>query len=380
MRQKSLSLLLFVSLLFMYHRGFAVDVVFRFDDYRIVSDSLQFEVIKTFERNRIPISIGVIPFDETGQLVCSDTLGIDYCIDLQNRGLLEVCLHGYSHSRLTIGGEFGGLPRKQQELRLIKAKKSLEQLFRSPIVTFIPPWNNYDKETLSILDSLGFRVISSSMTDGQDFSNINLFYFPSTLGTDNAFDSFSQSLSKNHQRDGIIILMFHHYDFDHFSISDLDHLLKHINEMKDVTCLRFCDLVNRGIVSDEKRMRANLETNLLSKVLGVGTICQETKDAQLIRLANFTMYLLVLVIMMIFVFVINRSRLLVLKTILLFVALLLSVVLYFCVWEHLWTPLKSLMIGIVPPISLAALMLLFRKKGIHIPRQVPPDGGLGNGE
>lgn len=55
----------FVILLSLHcHIVQAVNVVFRFDDYRLCPDTLQEQLLETFIRHNIPISLAVIPCSE----------------------------------------------------------------------------------------------------------------------------------------------------------------------------------------------------------------------------------------------------------------------------------------------------------------------------
>lgn len=63
-----------------------------------------------------------------------------------------------------------------------------------------------------------------------------------------------------------MILMFHHYNLNEkFTITDPEKMLCILSNSPDVTCLIFKALLDKGIVSDGKRFRANFERNLLSK-------------------------------------------------------------------------------------------------------------------
>lgn len=335
-----------------------LDVVFRFDDYRLVKDSLQNELVETFARNCVPITLAVVPYDYNGNVVCSDTVGISRLNVLASEGLVEIAMHGNSHAKRTANGEFEGLAADVQRQLLTSSYQVLDSLFDISPISFIPPWNNYDSTTLDILEALGVKTISSCMTIGQSLDNKNVAYYPCTVGTDDAFPSFRSALEVNHHRKGLLVFMFHSYDFnERFSMEDLDELLKEVKTMGDVRCVTFRTLWEDGIESDSKRFKANLEVNLLTKLLGVNTIMQPTITAVARRIVNLLAYLIVAVLTLFLSLVIVRKRTARKVTCRLHSVayLCMAFVLFGCVWLHWWSPLKSLALAIALPILYAVL-------------------------
>lgn len=342
----------------------SLDVVFRFDDYRLVEDSLRNELIETFSRHQIPISLAIVPYQE-GRMLCTDTAGIRQLDALASEGLVEIAMHGYSHQKCSDYGEFGGVDPELQRQWLTASYQVLDSLFSMPPITFIPPWNNYDTTTLDVLAELGVKVVSSCMTIGQSFDNPQLTYLPCTVGTSDAFPSFSEALSNNANRNGILVFMFHPYDFDEsFTMDDLDALLTEVSTMRNVRCVTFRDLWSEGVVSDRCRMEANLEVNLLTKLMGVNTIIQPTLLAVVRRMANLLIYWLTTALMM-FASLRLIRRIRTLKSpawIHMLVLLCFFALLFGCVWLHAWSPLKSLLLSIVLPLVYGALVFSFFSK------------------
>lgn len=355
--RKFLGVVVFVLML---QDAFAVDVVFRYDDYRMVHSEFQKELVQTFVKHGIPLSLGVIPFDRRGELLIEDDADVATIKELAAKGLIEVCIHGYNHTYIASSGEFYGLSIDQQRFRLTTSKNTLDSVFDIHTVTFIPPWNSYDDNTLCVLDSLGIKVLSSCMTIGQQFTNPNLLYLSESV---DSFGKFVHTLRKNQNRRGIIVFMFHNYDFsDTFTIDDLDVLLEEVNSMDNVRCFRFCDLLKLGVMSDKNRMAANIEVNLLSKTLGVGGMIQETRDAVLIRIVNMIGYLiLILVFELLFlrivrIFIGHGGRIMQIFHVMAY--LTFAVLVFGCVWLHWVTPLKSLLLtGLLPMVYTLVLFI-----------------------
>lgn len=333
---------------------FAVDVVFRYDDYCLEKNSIQEQILQTFDKHHIPLTIAIIPFDKNETLLC-DSNEVSRLKKYIDCGKVEVAIHGNSHKQRAENGEFGGLDYNQQAFLLSQSKKAIDSLFSISCKTFIPPWNDYDNNTLTILDSLGIKIISSCLTVGQSFDNPNINYYPATVGSYEAFISFQKALRHNKHRDGIIVFMFHEYDFEDFTFENLDKLLDDIEKSANIHCMRFCDLNQK---SDKGRMEANIEVNLLSKFLGVCSMNMTSTHARLIRVINLLLYLFLL-----FVFSIicssctkkKKSNYYWIVTTILF-----SIVIYFCVWLHFWTPLKSLLLCFLLPICALIIFNLFQ--------------------
>ena len=201
-----------------------------------------------------------------------------------------MALHGLNHRFEGKSGEFSGVPFERQFAMISKGKHILDSLF-SPTVTFIPPWNSYDDNTLKALEELGLKCISSCMTIGQPLTSKIIAYYPETIDHPS---KLMQAIDDNRNRTGIIILMFHHYDFTQsFTMEDMDVLLKSIKDMNDVECYTFRSLCDRQVNSDEVRFKANIEINLLSKVLRTGQMLQTKSYAITIRVFNLLIYMFI---------------------------------------------------------------------------------------
>lgn len=238
---------------------------------------------------------------------------------------------------------------------LSKGKQLLDSLFM-PVITFVPPWNSYDDNTLASLEMLGFKCISSCMTVGQSLSSNKLQYYLETIDHPN---KLLKAIEDNRNRNGIIILMFHHYDFDKdFSMEDLNTLLEEIGHAQNVECLTFRMLCDRNEESDAVRFKANIEINLLSKLLKTGQMLQKKSFAILIRICNLLFYsLLVLCSMFLgrYLFGIRFKGFMIGEGLIMaFVGI--------AVWWHLLTPLKSILAALLFSLGYIIVCLLIHNK------------------
>jgi len=343
----------FICLIFLL-AGFSLtvspqQVIFRYDDFTLRDDSINDKIISIFIDHNMPLVLGVIPCGHDENLIIDP----DYSqfVNLKNAvhsGLFEIALHGLTHEQLS-NGEFGNVIYAEQYRRLAKGKFLLDSVFRTNVQTFIPPWNAYDDNTLKALDSLSFRSISSSLTIDQPVSNKHINYYPHTLDSPNFL---MKALENNKNRNGIIVLMFHPYDFNkEFTADSLENILTRISNNREVKFTTFAGLLTKNNLSDAKRINANLETNLLTKLLKTRTMIQKTSYTLFLRITNLFLYLAI----SIFTFAISRF-LLGMKSVKMNVIFILLLILTgIAVWIHLTGPLKLLLVAVCLPILIVVI-------------------------
>jgi hypothetical protein len=204
-------------------------VIFRLDDYHLENRLTQDSIRKIFKKFQMPLSIGIIPFDDSGELF------INYKEEELNalksairEGFLEPVMHGFAHlnnEKHQYKSEFAGEELDVQFQRLKKGKTFLEETLEAPVQVFSPPWNTYDKYTLTSLKKAGFTCISSDLA-GKSYGK-NLHYLPYTLED---FDNLIQIIENNKLKKGVIVVMFHTYSFSggKFQLADLEKLLEEL--------------------------------------------------------------------------------------------------------------------------------------------------------
>jgi peptidoglycan/xylan/chitin deacetylase (PgdA/CDA1 family) len=154
-----------------------IDVVFRLDDYSARSSlDMELRIIDLFRRNGASITFGAIPclcarnvYDPAPQEgLCLDDRKGEALRAAAAEGVVEVALHGYAHQTHSAGRhtEFAGLDYGRQVEKIAAGKALLEGLTGARITTFIPPWNQYDRNTVRALEELGFSTLSASLSPG----------------------------------------------------------------------------------------------------------------------------------------------------------------------------------------------------------------------
>jgi peptidoglycan/xylan/chitin deacetylase (PgdA/CDA1 family) len=197
-------------------------VALRFDDFggEAVTECEQ-KLIQACERYGIPITIGVVPFTSQGDVADPAATGeialgarkVNILVNLVRNGKVEIAQHGYSHRTRNAQylSEFDGLAVGEQVERIAKGKKYLEDAFKVPITTFIPPWNRYDSNTLVALQVVGFKSLSGG-TRSSVFPSFGLRVVPSTCDL-RELKSVVQSAQSRPKKDSIVVAVFHAYDF-----------------------------------------------------------------------------------------------------------------------------------------------------------------------
>jgi len=254
--------LLFIALLVLLN-GFPanadgkIKMVFRFDDYLLIHSTLFDSLLNTFQKNKIPLCIGILPFDTSGSFIYK--LNQDQVNDLRSRihrKEIEVALHGFNHlnelshrflTRTTFS-EFASIDYKKQYEKLAKGKMVLDTLLHINTNVFIPTFNTYDNNTLKALEELKFEIISGGL---HGLSNSKIIkYIPPTYEN---FSELPDIIEKFGNENVTVIIYFHSYAFEEsryayfkdpsrlVTFSQLDTLLNWIKQ-QNVSFYTFSDL------------------------------------------------------------------------------------------------------------------------------------------
>jgi len=252
-------------------------LVFRYDDFHSYSDSRPEKMLReVFLGIKAKFVMGVIPFvckadwktKEFQELLTLTAEKTEFLRKVVSEGVCEVALHGFSHQNLYRrsmlskilmkkrnfrGGEFFGMSYKEQLEKIMLGKNYLASILDICPVSFIPPWNSYDENTIKALEYLGFKVLSAGTNiPGRHESPINFF------NTNCSFDDFrshvaSPGLGKLRNAGKIIVIGLHAFDF------------KEINDKRAVTDFgEFRKVV--GLAKENQDIEITDFTGLLSAV------------------------------------------------------------------------------------------------------------------
>ena len=155
-------------------------VAFRLDDIQDYwLNDVQVKLIETFREEKIPLTIGVVAnvFGDDPKIVnvVKDSLNADFEVEIANHG---------------IGNEpFTNFDKTRQEKMVKESQSKIFEILEIKPISFIPPQNRYNEETLSILKENGIMYISSSILHGETppfpLEGQSLYKFPETATTGN---------------------------------------------------------------------------------------------------------------------------------------------------------------------------------------------------
>lgn len=200
-----------------------INVIFRLDDYSARSSTdMELKIIDAFRKNKASVTLGVIPFicdcDIHDPSPNKDVIALpsskgEILRTGLKEGILDIALHGYSHQTMNTkpSTEFSGLDYNQQLIKIAKGKKFLEDMIDTPVITFVPPWNSYDTNTLKVLEELGFSTLSAGQF-GDALGDSKLIFLPCSCSLFNVRDAVNAArISSDAQP--IIVVLFHEYNF-----------------------------------------------------------------------------------------------------------------------------------------------------------------------
>jgi hypothetical protein len=129
-------------------------VIFAMDDMGDYgSNNIQLAVMDYFISKNMPFTASIV-VDGIGN--GPDLRVTEKVKEGINKELFEIGIHGYRHVNHSL------LTKEEQETDLIKAEEKLEDLFEKRANIFIPPFNNFNADTIEVLSELNISVLSTS--------------------------------------------------------------------------------------------------------------------------------------------------------------------------------------------------------------------------
>lgn len=126
----------------------------RFDDIGPYNDNT-INILDRLEELCIPSIVAVIP-NKLERKMADYIKELKYCI---------VAQHGVNHLNKVNAGWLDEFPEYLDKCIIKKqirdGRNYLKEVLQRPITTYIPPWNNTSRQTVEILEELGFQVYSS---------------------------------------------------------------------------------------------------------------------------------------------------------------------------------------------------------------------------
>lgn len=140
-------------------------ICLRFDDYhQDIDNETWVNVLSQYDKQGLRGVIGVIP-KYHGEPLSGDV--VPFLRDLRENGW-ELAQHGYTHEDIGDGrggqlyherSEFCGVPLVEQRRRIGEGRDILKRHGIEP-TTFIPPWHEFNSDTIRALSEHGFDCIN----------------------------------------------------------------------------------------------------------------------------------------------------------------------------------------------------------------------------
>lgn len=194
--------------------GRRIIVSFRNDDPS-ASSNVEHErrIAGLFERYGIPQTIGVIPlcpgrtrhnpYDDIAIPLGSNPEMVAFLRDYVARSGSEIALHGYTHRSNLLSRpsrreyfEFRRLSLSEQSERIRRGIELVENTLGVRPVTFIPPWNRLDMNTIHACAANGIHVVSSG---GYSPTVEDIVSYGTNCGTDDLPDLIRQARRRKGQ-------------------------------------------------------------------------------------------------------------------------------------------------------------------------------------
>jgi len=243
-----------------------VIVVFRYDDYSARSDTaVERRLFESFRSRNIPLVVGAIPCigatgRDDGEVLPHEKA--DLLREAVEMGTVDVAVHGYCHVKTGWWTELAGLPYEEQLFRLQRGRDLLKEAMGVEAATFIPPYNAYDRDTLRVMQQVGYACLCAGKIgptgDGE------LRFLPSTCGFGLARRAIESAARGAHPR--IVVILFHAFDLAGSERSDsadflgwpaFDDFLEWVQRQENVTVRSISELLDSDTDLSGRRFIAN---------------------------------------------------------------------------------------------------------------------------
>jgi peptidoglycan/xylan/chitin deacetylase (PgdA/CDA1 family) len=254
--------------------GRKITVVFRYDDYSATSgDEVDEAVIGAFARHGMSCTFGVIPFVTTGNFrdpsPCETLPLTDEKVRLLSRavanGTVDVALHGCIHRTVQSEpphSEFAGESVAAQAEKIARGKVYLEERLGVRADVFVPPWNSYDRDTLTALQQAGLSCIAANRYGAVD-RRLRTQFLPITIELPDVQRAVNEARESS-DPEPIVGVLMHPYDFRESGDSraeltgeDLGRELAWLAAQADVRVVSIGALIAEGADLSVERFIAN---------------------------------------------------------------------------------------------------------------------------
>ena len=217
-------------------------IAFRLDDIQDYwLNDIQIQLIEFFKERNLPLTIGIIAnaFGDDQKLVNYIKSSVGHA------SKIEVANHGWDNEPLT-------LQNKQGQSQILKdANEKIRNILGIIPTTLVPPQNEFNEDTLDVLEENGITHISSSIFKGDvppyPLKDAKIYRFPETATTGTFDGSINLFVGLNHEetfldivnsieKNGFAVITIHMQEFsqteDGIYVNDLN--LEQFNELESL--------------------------------------------------------------------------------------------------------------------------------------------------
>jgi peptidoglycan/xylan/chitin deacetylase (PgdA/CDA1 family) len=253
----------------------SIRVFFRYDDYCATSDAtVDNGLIALFGRHGLCCTFAVIPRVTEGNYrdpQPRQSHELDACrrqalADAVRTGSIDVALHGFEHRSNGRGmphSEFRGIAHAEQAEMIRQGKAMLEDIIGRPVLSFVPPWNTYDENTLQALHDNGLGCLSANRYGPLIGTIQSMRFLPITVELPD-LESAVEAARNSGDADPVIGVLMHPYDFREsgdpraqVDLAALDGKLAWLRQQADVTVASVTALATGSTAFDIRRYAAN---------------------------------------------------------------------------------------------------------------------------
>ncbi len=265
----------------------SLSIVLRYDDFTSTSNiEVERALFEAGKRVGANVLVGIIPF--SGQAYPAEgltaekiapTLSAEKQVLLHeylSQGRVDLAVHGYNHRSNAQGAgnsEFAGISEVMQTRLAHLGKMSLDRILDTDIVSFVPPYNQYDSATLSALEKNGYQFLSAGL-DGPAPDSTNLRFLPGGPYPYKMTTIIHAALEQGHT-DGLVVVTMHPYDFletgrtlpkfrvanSQVSLARFERELVQLSQLPNIKFSSVSELLDEGVDLSGARQRANVAWN-----------------------------------------------------------------------------------------------------------------------
>ena len=179
-----------------------------------------------------------------------------------------------------LSSEFYAVGYSKQLNKIESGKLFLQNHLNIDIVTFIPPYNTYDSNTVKVIINLGFKNLSAASYGKIQVIPGNINYIPYTAllsDMDDIKSTIYRVSMRNEGKDYLIVIMMHTDDFinskyhsrskdyissnkvKRISLAELDHDLSEIKKFNNIHFITFNELPHFIKDLGSNRLKSNME-------------------------------------------------------------------------------------------------------------------------